>query len=147
MKTLVSLKSTKVDQEKRQSGAWVDSQLYPGVAYFVKSTERDEYVEAAQKRRRDDQLKFGQQELSQDMARTRVAELFADYVVFDWRGFADDDGSSLLFSRYKLVEVMTDPEYREVASDIIMAARSVGGAKIEFVQAATKNSEEPSATS
>jgi len=129
----VKLNSVKVSTEREEGGDWADSISFPGVRYRVRGIKSQQFETA-----RD--LAF--QKLAKAYKTTPVpgalraktlGKLVAEHILLGWEGFDEP------FDREKVVEVLTDPEYRNLVDDILGAAARVAENNLEFTEDLAKN--------
>lgn len=137
---VVKLASTKVNLAAEQQGEWQPSLAFPGVRYNLKSLNEPGYVAARaallQRFARD----RGRTPVPIDEGSIEFGRLYAIHLLLGWEGF------DVTYSADVAMETLTNPEFREVVSDIENTAAQVGRRKLEYVEEVQKNSGPPSGT-
>lgn len=136
----VKLSSLAVDINAEQSGDWVDIPDLPGVALKVRSINAPAYQVARgllmQKLRR----KHGQDKpIPVNDLTVALGALYAEHLLLDWRGLADDNDQPLPFSTELSTSLLTNPEYRNLVQHVAYAAGRVGERDVEFTDDLIKN--------
>ncbi len=129
----VKLSSLRSDSERERNGDWVDSLSIPGAAFMVRSINYPPYTIARDLMKQRLARKSGGKPIPQDTLYTELGRLYAEHLLLDWRGFDEE------YSKDRAVELLTDPEFRELVMAVELAAGSVGQAELEFIEGAAKN--------
>lgn len=137
---LVKLSSLKADRVKEREGDWIDSpDIGKGVAFLVRSTNYAPYRIARDARFAKLARKHGSDEIPDDERAKALGELAIEYLLLDWRGFAEDDGEPIPFSEERANEILTDEAFRALRGSVYLAAMKVGQGEVEFVEESAKN--------
>ena len=116
----VSLKSVARDVKAEREGEWRESQLFPGVSYKVKSFNDPHFRRARDSFQERKQRKFGNKPADPEWGDSEFGKVIAQHLLVDWSGFDQE------FSAELAHEILADPQYRDVADDVVAAARNVG---------------------
>jgi hypothetical protein len=139
--TTVKLASLRADSALERAGDWVDAMSIPGVSFKVRSINYPPYTVARDMLFQRLRRKYGAKPTPQDVMTSELGKLYAQHILLDWKGFDEP------YSAENAMQVLSDPEFRDVISAVELAAGGVGQAEIEFVEETAKNSEAPSAGS
>jgi hypothetical protein len=144
----IKLSSIKADIVKEMEGEWIDIPDIPGIAFLLRSSHYPPFVTAKAQAIRKLMAANGGTEIipEKDLSRAN-ASLFVEHLLLDWRGFAEDDDTAIEYTAERALQILSDPGFRELNRHIGWAADQVGKAQVEFVEAAAKNSDAPSAGS
>lgn len=136
----VKLSSLRRSAARENDGDWQDVPTIPGVRLKVRSINYGPYTAARdialQKLRRQ----HGGKPIPQDILIAALGALYAEHLLLGWEGF-DEAYSSELAG-----DMMGDPLCSELIGAVETAAGNMAQVTLEFVEAAAKNSEAPSAT-
>lgn len=136
---VVKLSSLKADLAREAKGDWIEFPDWPGVEFNVSSLHLPAYQTA-----RDILFK----RLSRQHKKTAVpsavmvgelGKLYAKHILHGWRGL------DVTYSMDKALEILADPEYRNVVAAVEYCAGQVSETDIEFVEDEVGNSAKPSA--
>jgi len=131
----VSLESVARDVKAEREGEWCESRLFPGVSYRVKSFNDPHFRRARDNYQEQKRRKFGDKPADPEWADSEFGKLIADYLLAGWSGF-DQEYSDALAR-----DVLADPKYRDVADDVVAAARNVGDPDLSQLETDQGNSE------
>ncbi|MBB3288158.1 MULTISPECIES: hypothetical protein [unclassified Rhizobium] len=136
---VVKLASLKADLAREAKGDWIDYPDLPGVAFKVSSTlsepfvtERDLFLKKMAARNKP----VGPND--PEMVRG-IGQLYCQHILHDWKGF------DAAYSEEVALEALTDVAHRDLRNAVDWCARKIAEVNVEFVDAAVKNSEAPSA--
>lgn len=136
---VVKLSSLKADLKREEKGDWIEFPDWPGVEFNVSSLHLPAYQTA-----RDILFK----RLSRQYKKTAIpsavmvgelGKLYAKHILHGWRGL------DVTYSMDKALEILADPEYRNVVAAVEYCAGQVSETDIEFVEDEVGNSAKPSA--
>ncbi len=141
MASVVKLSSLKADLAREAAGDEVESLRWPGVKFRVSALTKPSYVikrdaMVARLRRRHKGKSIPQEELGPALGR-----IYAEEILHGWAGMDEAYTPALA------LEVLTDPAYREIVSEVEYCAGTLSEIDAEFVEDASKNSVKPSAGS
>lgn len=142
----IKLSSIKADPVRETEGDWQDIPDLPGLRLKVRSLEFTQYRVARDLLTQKLIRKYGRKPIPPDVQTKEFGRLYADHILLDWEGIADDVGASIPYSRDAAHEYLSDPDFRKLTAAVEWAAQQVGESEIEFLEEAAKNSETPSAT-
>jgi hypothetical protein len=130
---LSSLKSSVSDE-----GEWVDIPEWPGVRLKVRSIAVKDYQIArdlllSRLSRRLGRMPTGP-EMEPDLGR-----LVAIHLLRGWEGLAGADDKAEQFTPERAIQLLTDPDLRQLETQVIWAASHVGETELEFTEDAEKN--------
>lgn len=134
------LSSLKANLTREREGDWEDSLKFPGVRYRVRALTYPAYRLARATLGKKLFKEYRGRDVPDDVMATEVGKLFAEHILLEW------DGLDVPYSQDVALETLSEPEYREVVSDIEWAANSLATVEAETVEDAAKNSARPSAT-
>lgn len=144
----IKLSSLRADLEKERKGTWQQALTVipdPDVKFMVSSIHLPAYTMA-----RNTALqrlsRLHKNNPSDDVVMTTIGALFAEHILHDWQGLADDDGNPLPYSKDLALKLLTDAGNRDLIRAIEFCAGAAGQVDIEFVEEEVKNSARPSAT-
>jgi hypothetical protein len=143
---MLKLSSLKADLQKEEEGDWVDAPDLPGVRLKVRSLEYKQYRIARDIKVQHLMRKYGRKPIPPDVQTKEYGKLYADHILLDWEGLAEDDGKPVAFTKELALELLRDPEFRKLTSAVEWAASQVAETEQEFLEASAKNSPAPSAT-
>ncbi len=141
MTALVKLSSLRADLEREAKGDWVESIKFPGVSYLVSALTKPSYLIKRDNAFKTLVRKHKGKTVPQADSSPVLGKLYVDEILHDWKGF------DVPFTRDTALEILTDPAYREVVSDIEYCAGTLSEVEAEFIEDAAKNSEKGSAPS
>lgn len=135
----IKLSSTKADLRREEKGDWIDFDEWPGVAFNVSSLHLPAYQTA-----RDLLFKrlakiYKGVTIPQTVLSAELGKIYAKHILHDWRGFDKP------YSEDLAIEMLSDPEYRNVVAAIEHCAGKVSDLDIQFVEEEVKNSGKPTA--
>lgn len=141
----LKLSSIRADLARENEGDWVDIPEWPGVRLKVRSINSRDY---------QNQRELAQQAMIRSLGRLptsiemepKIRKLAAEFLLRGWDGLVGDDEQPIVYTPARAVELLIDPEMRTLAQQVVWAAGRVGEREAEFVEAATKNSAAPSAS-
>lgn len=141
----LKLTSIKADLESENDGAWQEIADWPGVRLNVRSINSKDYQNQRELLVQELIKKLGRVPTSVEMA-PRLNKLLAEFILRGWDGIVDDDEKPVIWTPKVGIDYLTNPEYRELAAQVVWAASRVGQRDAEFTVDAVKNSAAPSAT-
>ena len=135
----VKFSSLKADLEREAKGDWIDYEEWPGAAFNVSSLHLPAYQTA-----RDLMFKrlakiYKGTIVPQTVMSAELGKLYAKHILHGWRGF------DVTYSADIALEMLSDPEYRNVVAAVEYCAGKVSDIDVEFVEEEAKNSGKPSA--
>lgn len=136
---VVKIASLKADLEREAVGDYIPYPDWPGTSFKVSSTLSEPFVT-----QRDLFLKKmaarNKPVTSDDPEMVRgIGNLYCEHILHDWKGF------DIPYSEEAALQIMTDVAHRDFRSAVDWCARKLSQVNVEFVEAAVKNSETPSA--
>lgn len=136
----IKLASLKADLELEAKGEWVDYPEWPGVAFNVSSlntpayaTARDLLVQRMARKHRGKTPPI-------DVMTTEAGKVYCKHILHGWRGL------DVEYDPETALATLSDPAYRDVVAAVEWCAGQVARRDVEFVEAASKNSDAPSAS-
>jgi hypothetical protein len=138
--TAVKLASLRADSALERTGDWKDAPSIPGVSFKVRSINYPPYTLARDMLFQRLRRKYGAKPTPQDVMSAELGKLYAQHLLLDWKGFDEP------YSAAQAMQILSEPEFRDVVAAVELAAGGVGQAEIEFIEETAKNSEEPSVT-
>lgn len=137
--TSIKLDSIKRDLRRETDGEWQTVPEWDGVKLLVRSLNCVDYRNArdilmSKMTRRLNRIPTGP-ELDAELPK-----LYARFLLRGWEGFDQPYSPELAMT------MLTNPEFGELADKVVQCAARVGQVDVEFIEAAAKNSEPPSAT-
>ncbi|RUM06816.1 hypothetical protein [Rhizobium chutanense] len=144
--SVVKLSSLRADLKREAEGDWIAFPDWPGVEFHVSSLHLPEYQAA-----RDDLLtriarqakapapKAGEEPPKKLDMKVELGKLYAKHLLHDWRGL------DVPYSPETAMEIMSDPEYRNVVAAVEWCAGRMSEIDIQFAEGEVKNSGKPSA--
>jgi hypothetical protein len=125
---MLKLSSIRADLEREKNGDWVDARSWPGVRFFVSALtkpsyqlKRDALVQRLQRKHK------GKPVPTEELA-PHLGKLYAEEIVHGW------DGIDVSYSPEKALELLTDPTYRELVSEIEYCAATLSSVDADFVE-------------
>ena len=142
----LKLSSIKRDLAKENEGDWVDIPEWAGVRLKVRSINSRDYSIAREILVGKLARNFGRIPTSPEME-PALAKLVAQHLLRGWDGIIVGDGETPTEYSAKLaLDLLVDPEMRDLEQQVIWAANRVGDRDAEFTVDAAKNSAVPSVT-
>lgn len=135
----VKLSSLKADFEREAKGDWIDYPDWPGVAFKVSSLHLPAYQTARDIAYKRLNKAYSGVTVPQTVMSAEMGKLYAKHILHDWRGLDES------FSPERALEILTDPEYRNVVAAVEYCAAKVSEVAVEFVEDEAKNSARPTA--
>lgn len=134
----VKLSSLRADLAREEKGDWIEFPDWPGVEFNVSSLHLPIYQTA-----RDLLFKrlakiYKKTSIPGPVMTTELGKLYAKHILHGWRGL------DVAYTPEKAVEILTDPEFRNVVAAVEWCAGKVSETDVEFVEDEVKNSGEPS---
>ncbi len=136
----VKLGSLKADLGRERDGDWVPIPDLPGVELKVRGFNYGPYLQQKSLIEMRWVRKYGRDPVPPEIAYRANAQLYADYILLDWKGF------DVAYAPETALETLLDPAYRELHDHIRYAGMKVGLVEADFVEDAEKNSARPCAT-
>lgn len=143
----IKLSSLKADLEKERKGTWQTALAVipdPDVQFLVSSIHLPAYT-SARNMLLQRLARIHKNAAPDEAVMTGIGGLFAEHILHDWKGLADDDGNPVPFSRELAIKLLTDPANRELIRAVEQAAGEAGRIDVDFVEGEVKNSAKPSA--
>jgi hypothetical protein len=138
------LSSLRVDLKRENEGDWID---IPGteIRLKVRGFNYGPYKAAkTQVDLKNQQQYFNKKKDLPDEKLFKInGQLYLDYILLDWDGVAEDDGSLIPFSRAE--EYILDPAFRILHEYIRFAGGEIGEINVEQIEVTSKNFEPSSA--
>lgn len=134
----VKLSSLRADLAREEKGDWIEFPDWPGVEFNVSSLHLPMYQTA-----RDLLFKrltkiYKKSAVPGPVMTTELGKLYAKHILHGWRGL------DVAYTSEKAVEILTDPEFRNVVAAVEWCAGKVSEIDVEFADDEAKNSEKPS---
>jgi hypothetical protein len=126
---MIRLASLKADTKAQEEGEWVPVPALPGVELKVRSFK----APAVATRFNFLVQRMDRQKLKGLDREIETGRFLAEHVLVDWRGF------DVAFSADVAREALSDPQHQDLRDHVFDAARTVGVAQIEQVQAVAGN--------
>ncbi len=134
----VKLASLKADLDREEKGDWIEYPEWPGVEFNVSSL----HLSAFQIQRDLLYQRLGRiykkKPVPRDVLNVELGKLYCKHILHDWKGL------DVPYTPETAVEVMTNPEYRNVIAAVEYCAAKVSDFEVEFIEDAAKNSASPS---
>lgn len=138
----ISLNSIRANLTRETDGDWVEIFSLPGVALKARGYSYGPFQAAMSVVRARWIRSYGSVEGTPNHVASRdLGRLYAQHLLLDWRGFDEP------FNPATIVDLLTDPEMRELRQAISYAAEKVAETETVFVEDAVKNSPPSSAGS
>lgn len=134
----VKLASLKANLAREEKGDWIEFPDWPGVEFNVSSLLYGPYQTARDLMYQRLARKYKKKTIPREVMSVELGKLYDDHILHDWRGL------DVPYSKETALQVLTDPEYRNVVAAVEYCAGKVSETEIEFVDDAAKNSEAPS---
>ncbi len=135
---VVKLSSLKANLAREEKGDWIEFPDWPGVEFNVSSLHLPAYQTA-----RDILFKRLSRQhkkaIPSAVLTAELGKLYAKHILHGWRGL------DVAYSMDKALEILADPEYRNVVAAVEYCAGRVSEMDIEFVEDEVGNSAKPSA--
>jgi hypothetical protein len=147
LKMAVKLSSLKADLDKERKGTWQQALSVipdPDVKFLVSSIHLPAYSTArniAYQRL----ARIHKGNVPDEALVVEVGRLFAEHILHDWQGLADDDGKPIPYSKDLALRLLTDPANRELVRAVEQCAGEAARIDVQFVEEEIKNSGKPSA--
>lgn len=132
---IASIKN-KVDVERE--GEWIDIPDWSGVSFEVRSNEYGPYKLALELLVQRFARKYRNKPVPAQERDSEVGKLVVDHILLDWKGFDQD------YDKDFAIDLITSPEGRDFAKQVLWAAGQVGHVELEFVKESVKNFKTPS---
>lgn len=132
----MKLNALKQNVDKEQSGVWVE---YEGteVSFLIARMNNPRYTEKIRKATKVGRgMRFRKAE---DVTDKLVLEAVAETILLDWKGLEDESGKPIPFSTSAAMEILSDPQYRDVYNFILMFASDRENFLNEEVDSIVKN--------
>lgn len=143
----IKLSSLRADLEKERKGTWQTALSVipdPDVQFLVSSIHLPAYT-SARNMLLQRLARIHKSNPPDEAIMTGVGGLFAEHLLHDWKGLANDDGSPVPFSKELALKLLTDPANRDLIRAVEQAAGEAGRIDVDFVEDEVKNSGKPSA--
>lgn len=149
----IKLASLAADTKAEREGEWIEPKEWPGLdpvkpfemtqlpglSFLVRSTNFQPYVTARQAALEDMKAKYPDDKIPAEISSRIDGELAVEHLLLGWKGL------DVEYSAPAALEVATAEEHRVIRNMIYWCAGRVGKRRVEFTEAAGKNSERPSA--
>lgn len=143
----VKLGSLRADVARERDGDWVEIPDLPGVSLKVRGFSYGPFTMARDIVQMKWSRRYGREPVPVEVSFPENGKLYAEHILLDWKGFVDDDGKDVPYTREASLELLTDPAFRELHDHIRYAGTKLAQTEVEFVDAAAKNSPRSSAGS
>ena len=135
----VKLASLKADLAREEKGDWIEFPDWPGVEFNVSSLHLPAYQTARDILFKRLARQYKKTAIPSSVMTTEIGKLYAKHILHGWRGL------DVAFSADKALEILSDPEYRNVVAAVEFCAGRVSETDIEFIEDEVGNSAKPSA--
>lgn len=137
----LKLSSIRADLDRELKGDWVDSRQWPGVRFLVCALTKPSY-----RIKRDTLVqrlarKHKGKPIPADELAPHIGRLYCEEILFGWEGI------DIEYSAETALEILTDPSYREIVSEIEYCAGMLSETEAEYVEEQVGKSEKASAHS
>jgi len=136
----LKLNSLKANIDREKTGDWVS---YPelgdkDVAFKVRGINYPEFQAKRDREGKRLASRYGTEEIPQDEFDKVQGRLLAEEILLDWKGLDEPYSADLAMN------CLSDPAYRELRMAVVACAIRLTQVKVEFTEAAVKNSAPPS---
>jgi len=129
----VRLKSVKDDVSLQLLGDIVNSSIYPGVSYTVRSPTYPAYVRARDYALKALSARYPNGDAPEEETAKLDGALLVEHLLLSWSGFDEP------FSKELALSILTDSGYRDLRTDVHRSAARVGKRAVEFLEETVKN--------
>jgi hypothetical protein len=134
----VKLASLKADLTREEKGDWIEFPDWPGVEFNVSSLHLPTYQTQRELMLQRLGRKYKKNPIPKTVLTTELGKLYHQHILHGWRGLDVD------YDRDTALQVMTDPEYRNLVAAVEWCAAKVSEIDVEYLEEETGNSEQPS---
>ena len=138
---MLKLESLRNEKLTDPEGEWIESRVYPGVSYLVRSNRYPEFETARDTAAKKLAQAYPQGNAPSAVSMKAIGLAMAEHLLLGWKGL------DVPYSRDTALAVLSDFSYRKVVNDVEDCASRVGDRNLEFIETTAKNSELPSAIS
>ena len=123
------------DLDKKRNGVRIN--LGGGAYIIVAAAGTPAFFESF--RRHREQI-IGDDTATAELLSRVAAEAYADTVLLGWGGLEDLDGSELVYSRARAVELMTDPKFERFFNLVDAESKNIANFRLKVVNDEKKSS-------
>lgn len=137
---MLKLSSLKADVNRETKGDWMSVPDWPDVKLKVSGINLPAFALAQSTLRKKWARIYKDDPTPQDTFYSGIGALYAKHLLHDWQGFDEP------YTPERALELLSDPEYRELVIRVGDAASRLTEVNLEFVEEAEKNSAKRSVT-
>jgi hypothetical protein len=139
----IKISSLKADLKRENEGDWVPYPELgdPDVAFKVRAVSNAEFQAKRDRESKKLSQQYGSKTIPQEEFDRAQGRLLAEEILLDWKGL------DVPYSPHFAEEILTDPAHRAIREAVVACAIRLTEIRVEFVEAAVKNSAPPSAKS
>lgn len=135
----MKIKDVTVDIDKENVGDWVQSPRYPDVWAKVRGINNVDFRRSLSESTQKSKRMYGRQPVPSDVEEKIVAKAVVKHILLDIRGLEDDDGEPIKYDPDFGMQIMTKPEFRNLADFVVWAANTIGEQLDEEMEDDLKN--------
>lgn len=145
--SVVKIASLRADLKREAEGDWVPFPDWGGGVQFNVSslhlpafqTARDDLLMRVARQANQPKPKTGEEAPPKIDLKVELGKLYATHILHGWSGL------DLEYSPATAMEILSDPEYRNIVAAVEWCAAKLSEVNVEFIEDEVKNSGKPSA--
>lgn len=131
------LSALRTDPDKEISGIWVD--YVDGIRFRIARMNNAAYEKFVANKQSTNPTIFTLKSQDPEFRNSVVCEAVANTVLLGWENLTADDGSEIPYTAAKALEIISNPEYRDVYNFILVQASNAANYKRAVLEAKAGN--------